>query len=521
MVAASASSCTHIPITSTLSPASFISAAHAGLDRRDRVELVLADVDDGQHRPVGEQEVRRQRLAVLGREAGAVERAALATARRRRPAARRARRRASCRAWPGAAPGCSRFSTVSRSASASSISTTRRCSIGSRGPVTSSSSNARSTNTIASTSRMLARNLLPRPSPLLAPSTRPPMSTTCTAAWTTLFDFRHRGQPVEALVGHLGDADVRVLGGERVRRGERAAAGEGVVQRALARVGEADQAEAFHAAVEATGRRGYGPRMRWGLSISLSAELADPAVLVDVARAAEAAGWDGVFVWDHLWNRTGAPFADPVGRAGGGRHGDRAGADRHDGRRAAAAAAAARRPGRHHARPAVRRADGARPRTRRRQLRRVLGVRGARRRTTGRVARHSMRASRLLLPMLSGTPVAAAGGRLTTAAGVQSAAPADLDRRTAPASGPAHDGSPATASRGSRSSTPMCGHPPTSCRRSPPVASRPVPSTSSSSVVATPTRSRWPQRARRGACPRSFPARPPRRPWRGRRRRPG
>jgi alkanesulfonate monooxygenase SsuD/methylene tetrahydromethanopterin reductase-like flavin-dependent oxidoreductase (luciferase family) len=30
-----------------------------------------------------------------------------------------------------------------------------------------------------------------------------------------------------------------------------------------------------------------------------------------VAVAAERAGWDGIFVWDHLWNRTFAPFADP------------------------------------------------------------------------------------------------------------------------------------------------------------------------------------------------------------------
>ena len=51
--------------------------------------------------------------------------------------------------------------------------------------------------------------------------------------------------------------------------------------------------------------------MRWGLSISLSGDLADPALLADVAVAAEQAGWDGVFVWDHLWNRTLAPFADP------------------------------------------------------------------------------------------------------------------------------------------------------------------------------------------------------------------
>ena len=55
----------------------------------------------------------------------------------------------------------------------------------------------------------------------------------------------------------------------------------------------------------------YGADMRWGLSISLSGELADPRVLAKVAATAELAGWDGVFVWDHLWNRTLAPFADP------------------------------------------------------------------------------------------------------------------------------------------------------------------------------------------------------------------
>ncbi len=51
--------------------------------------------------------------------------------------------------------------------------------------------------------------------------------------------------------------------------------------------------------------------MRWGLSISLSGDLADPGVVADVAVAAERSGWDGVFVWDHLWHRTAAPFADP------------------------------------------------------------------------------------------------------------------------------------------------------------------------------------------------------------------
>ena len=51
--------------------------------------------------------------------------------------------------------------------------------------------------------------------------------------------------------------------------------------------------------------------LKWGLSLSLAGDLAQPALIAEVAATAEAAGWDGVFVWDHLWNRTGEPFADP------------------------------------------------------------------------------------------------------------------------------------------------------------------------------------------------------------------
>lgn len=51
--------------------------------------------------------------------------------------------------------------------------------------------------------------------------------------------------------------------------------------------------------------------MHWGLSLSLSQELSDPGTIAEIAVTAEQAGWDGVFVWDHLWNRTLVPFADP------------------------------------------------------------------------------------------------------------------------------------------------------------------------------------------------------------------
>ncbi|MPZ68063.1 MAG: LLM class flavin-dependent oxidoreductase [Actinobacteria bacterium] len=51
--------------------------------------------------------------------------------------------------------------------------------------------------------------------------------------------------------------------------------------------------------------------LRWGLSLSLGGELAEPARVAEIAAAAEAAGWDGVFVWDHLWHGDDEPFADP------------------------------------------------------------------------------------------------------------------------------------------------------------------------------------------------------------------
>ncbi|HVB71810.1 MAG TPA: LLM class flavin-dependent oxidoreductase [Acidimicrobiales bacterium] len=40
--------------------------------------------------------------------------------------------------------------------------------------------------------------------------------------------------------------------------------------------------------------------MRYGLFLPPFDELADPHRLMDVAASAEAAGWDGMFLWDHL-----------------------------------------------------------------------------------------------------------------------------------------------------------------------------------------------------------------------------
>ena len=73
---------------------------------------------------------------------------------------------------------------------------------------------------------------------------------------------RHLGQPVESLVRHLGDADVGVLGGEGVGGGQGATARQRVVERALAGVGEADQAESLHRPAEAIERRRPWPGRR-------------------------------------------------------------------------------------------------------------------------------------------------------------------------------------------------------------------------------------------------------------------
>lgn len=43
--------------------------------------------------------------------------------------------------------------------------------------------------------------------------------------------------------------------------------------------------------------------MRFGVFLPIFDELADPLVLADLAVAAEEAGWDGVFFWDHIYYR--------------------------------------------------------------------------------------------------------------------------------------------------------------------------------------------------------------------------
>lgn len=48
--------------------------------------------------------------------------------------------------------------------------------------------------------------------------------------------------------------------------------------------------------------------MRHGIFLPIFGEMAEPAVCAELAARAEAAGWDGVFVWDHMAYR--APVVD-------------------------------------------------------------------------------------------------------------------------------------------------------------------------------------------------------------------
>ena len=51
--------------------------------------------------------------------------------------------------------------------------------------------------------------------------------------------------------------------------------------------------------------------MQYGVCLGNIGTYADPRVGARVAQAAEAAGWDGVFIWDHLAFVWGPPAADP------------------------------------------------------------------------------------------------------------------------------------------------------------------------------------------------------------------
>src|SRR5215208_4717566 len=51
--------------------------------------------------------------------------------------------------------------------------------------------------------------------------------------------------------------------------------------------------------------------MRYGVNVGTLGEYADPRLVVDLAGAAEEAGWESLFVWDHLGFTWGVPSGDP------------------------------------------------------------------------------------------------------------------------------------------------------------------------------------------------------------------
>lgn len=53
------------------------------------------------------------------------------------------------------------------------------------------------------------------------------------------------------------------------------------------------------------------PSVRFGLYLPAFGPLADPVALVELARRAEAAGWDGVFLWEHVLADGAIAVSDP------------------------------------------------------------------------------------------------------------------------------------------------------------------------------------------------------------------
>ncbi len=54
--------------------------------------------------------------------------------------------------------------------------------------------------------------------------------------------------------------------------------------------------------------------VKFGLSVQNYGDYGDPRLLMEIARDAEAAGWDGLFLWDHIHLRRAndRPFVDPI-----------------------------------------------------------------------------------------------------------------------------------------------------------------------------------------------------------------
>jgi probable F420-dependent oxidoreductase len=51
--------------------------------------------------------------------------------------------------------------------------------------------------------------------------------------------------------------------------------------------------------------------MHYGIDVVTLGDYANPRLVVPLAQAAEAAGWEGIFVWDHLAFAWGVPSGDP------------------------------------------------------------------------------------------------------------------------------------------------------------------------------------------------------------------
>ncbi len=63
--------------------------------------------------------------------------------------------------------------------------------------------------------------------------------------------------------------------------------------------------------VKATARDSSLRGVRYGIGLANIGTYSDPRAAVRLARSAEASGWDGVFLWDHLAFVWGPPAADP------------------------------------------------------------------------------------------------------------------------------------------------------------------------------------------------------------------
>ena len=221
------------------------SRPHRADHRLDVGELIFTDVDDSHHRLVGQEEIRLEQHALIVGEAAPIDRRA-----RREQLDRSLERRhfvrdrlvALCRLAPLVELPFGRIEIGERQLDLEHRQRIER--VGGTGHIGVGVRTEHVDDRVGLSDageKTVAETLT-----LVRPFDQTPDIGELNGGRHDIARLGHRGEFVEAVIGHSRHTDIGIDSGERVGRSQRAAARQRVVQRRLACIGQADESEAFH-----------------------------------------------------------------------------------------------------------------------------------------------------------------------------------------------------------------------------------------------------------------------------------